>query len=59
MKPGEWEDEVMKFHPFGLPYAIVTRERDGKQVVWHYPRIGEVRMKRICVVPGPFRARVP
>jgi hypothetical protein len=48
----EWEDKVMKFHPFGLPLVIVTRERQGEQVVWHYPNYGEIRMERICAVPG-------
>jgi hypothetical protein len=51
----EWEDEVMQFHPFGLPYVIVTRERQGEQLVWHYPRVGEVRMERICKVPPAQR----
>lgn len=55
----EWEGGVMKFHPFGLPYTLVTREREGDQLVWHYPGIGEVRMERICEVPEPFRVRRP
>lgn len=53
----EWEDGVMKFHPFGLPYTIVTRQREGDQLVWYYPVIGEVRMERICEVPESFRLR--
>lgn len=48
----EFEDGVMKFHPFGLPYAIVTRRLDGDELVWTYPRIeGEVRMGRVCELP--------
>ncbi|MFV2090697.1 MAG: hypothetical protein ACC642_08575 [Pseudomonadales bacterium] len=53
----EWEDGVMKFHPFGLPYTIVTREKHNDQVVWYYPRLGEVRMERICEVPEQHRTR--
>ena len=47
----EWQNDVLKFHPFGLPYAIVTRRLDGDQLVWTYPGKGEVRMERICSVP--------
>ncbi len=48
----EFEEGVMKFSPFGLPYTIVTRRMDGDELVWTYPRIeGEVRMKRICELP--------
>jgi hypothetical protein len=48
----EWVDEVLSFHPFGLPYTIVTRRSDGDEVVFTYPRFeGEIRMKRICRVP--------
>ena len=49
----EWEDGVMKFHPFGLPLTAVTRERRDDELIWYYPRLGEVRMERICSVPGP------
>jgi hypothetical protein len=48
----EWVDEVLHFHPFGLPYTIVTRRLDGDELLWTYPRFdGAVRMKRICRVP--------
>lgn len=48
----EWVDDVLRFHPFGLPYTIVTRRREGEELVWTYPRFeGEIRMKRICSVP--------
>jgi hypothetical protein len=53
----DYEDGVMNFHPFGLPYTIVTRRMDGDELVWTYPGIaGEVRMKRICALPAD-RAR--
>lgn len=51
----EWRDGVMTFRPFGLPYTIVTRHLEGDELVWNYPTLGEVRMKRICQVP----AKVP
>ncbi len=48
----EWVDDVLHFHPFGLPYTLVTRRMRGHEVVWTYPRFdGELRMKRICRVP--------
>ena len=47
----------MKFHPFGLPYTIVTRQLHNDQLVWNYPRIGEVRMDRICRVPPAHATR--
>lgn len=53
----DWEDEVMEFHPFGLPYTIVTRQLHNDQLVWNYPRIGEVRMDRICQVPPAHATR--
>ena len=43
---------VMKFHPFGLPYTLVTREKQGDELVWNYPKLGEVRMQRICRLPA-------
>lgn len=53
----EWVGEVLSFHPLGLPYTIVTRRREGDELVWTYPRIeGEVRMKRICRVPDRLLA---
>lgn len=57
----EWVDEVLHFHPFGLPYTIVTRRREGDELVWTYPRFdGEIRMKRICRVPDRLlRTEVP
>ena len=48
----DWQDGVQKYHPFGLPFTIVTRERQGDTLVWHYPKFGEVRMERICKVPA-------
>jgi hypothetical protein len=48
----EFVDGVMRFHPFGLPYTVVTRRMDGDELVWTYPAIeGEVRMRRICQLP--------
>ena len=48
----DWVDDVLNFHPFGLPYTIVTRRMQGGEVLWTYPRFdGELRMKRICRVP--------
>jgi len=48
----EWVDDVLRFHPFGLPYTIVTRRLEGEELLWTYPRFeGEIRMKRICRVP--------
>lgn len=52
----EWVDGVLNFHPFGLPYTIVTRRKEGREVVWTYPRFeGEIRMRRICIVPEPLQ----
>jgi len=52
----DYRDGVMNFHPFGLPYTIVTRRMDGEELVWTYPRIeGEVRMRRICKLPVTLR----
>lgn len=46
------DDGVMRFHPFGLPYTIVTRRMDGDELVWTYPGVdGEIRMERICELP--------
>jgi hypothetical protein len=46
------ENGVMNFHPFGLPFTIVTRRMDDDELVWTYPAIeDEVRMKRICKLP--------
>lgn len=58
----EWVDEVLHFHPFGLPYTAVTRRLEGDELVWTYPRFDdEIRMKRICRLPeqlrGPFGSR--
>lgn len=48
----EFRDDVLRFHPFGLPVTIVTRRMDGDELVWTYPRIDEdVRMRRICTLP--------
>ena len=48
----EWVEGVLSFRPFGLPYTIVTRRREGSELVWTYPRFaGEIRMKQICRVP--------
>ena len=48
----EWVDAVLDFHPFGLPYTIVKRWREGDELVWTYPRFeAEIRMKRICRIP--------
>lgn len=46
------EEGTMSFHPFGLPFTIVTRRMEGDELVWTYPRIeNDVRMKRICKLP--------
>lgn len=49
----DYDDEgVMNFHPFGLPYTVVTRRREGEELVWTYPGVdGDIRMKRICRLP--------
>ena len=48
----DWVDDVLNFHPFGLPYTIVTRRMEGDEVLRTYPRFdGELQMKRICRVP--------
>jgi hypothetical protein len=52
----EWRSGVMEFRPFGLPAVAVTRERQGDQLVWHYPGRGEVRMNRICRIPETHRS---
>jgi len=56
----EWRDGVQRYHPFGLPFTIVTRALDTtgerEELVWHHPRLGEVRMERICEVPDAHRA---
>lgn len=55
----DFDDEgVMNFHPFGLPYTIVTRRRDGEELIWTYPRFeGDIRMKRICKLPPEHMMR--
>lgn len=59
----EWRNEVLEFRPFGLPFVAVTRELRGDQLVWSYPRVGEVTLDRICRVPegpaGPATAHLP
>ena len=45
------KDGVLNFHPFGLPTVIVTRRLEGDDLIWTYPRLGTVRMKRICQLP--------
>jgi hypothetical protein len=47
-----WNNGVMEFRPFSLPYVIVTRQMQGDQLVWQYPSLGAVRMERICRVPA-------
>jgi len=54
----EWDNRVMTFRPLGLPFVAVTRERQGEQLVWNYPTLGEVRMERICEIPAADRRRV-
>ena len=54
----EWVDDVLHFHPFGLPFTIVTRRMEGDTLVWTYPRFdGEIRMRRICRVPDRLLGR--
>lgn len=45
------EDSALKFRPYGLPFTLVTRQFDGDDLVWDYPSVGTVRMKRICRLP--------
>lgn len=48
----EWVDGIQRYHPFGLPITIVTRRREGDELVWTYPRFDEeIRMRQICRVP--------
>ena len=49
------QNGVQKYHPFGLPFTIVTRRLQGDTLVWHYPRFGEVRMERVCRKPEEHR----
>ena len=54
----DYQDGVMNFHPFGLPFAVVTRRMDGDELVWTYPASeGEIRMKRICKLPKEVARR--
>ena len=48
----DWRDQVLSFRPFGLSKVLVTRELQGDQLVWQYPRFGEVRMERRCRLPS-------
>ena len=48
----EWHQGILQFRPFGLPFVLVTRELQDGDLVWNYPGVGEVRMERICRVPG-------
>ncbi len=48
---GEWVDESFHLRPFGGPLALVKRRLEGDELVWDYPVIGTVRMRRICQVP--------
>jgi len=55
----EWLDGVQQYRPFGLPFVAVTRKLEettrGDELVWNYPRVGEVHMQRICEVPAEHR----
>lgn len=53
----EWENGVMKFRPFGLPFVAATRLIQDEQLIWTYPGAGELRMDRICRVPESHRER--
>lgn len=54
----EWLDDVLHFHAFGLSRTVVTRRREGDEVVWTYPGFeGEIRMKPICHLPDRLLAR--
>jgi hypothetical protein len=48
----DFQDGVMRFHPFGLPITLVTRRMDDDELVWTYPGIDDdIRMKRLCELP--------
>jgi len=48
---GEWVEGRFHLRPFGGPFALVKRRLEGDELVWDYPALGTVRMRRICQVP--------
>lgn len=48
---GEYNDNTFELYPFGLPFALVTRKIENDELVWKYPGVGIVKMKRICRIP--------
>ena len=51
----DWRDRVLNFRPFGGPVVLVTRRRDGENLLFKYPGRGERRLERICEVPQAAR----
>ncbi len=49
---GEYNDNTFELYPLGLPFALVTRKMENDELVWKYPGVGIVRMKRICQMPA-------
>lgn len=47
----DWRDRVLRFRPFGGPLVLVTRRRDGEDLLFKYPGRGERRLERICAMP--------
>lgn len=47
----EWENDVLNFRPFGLPWVGVKRELRGEQLIWTYMAYGEITMERQCFMP--------
>ena len=47
-----WQNDVLRFQPFGLPIDMITREMEGDQLIWNYPVLGEVHMNRSCRIPA-------
>jgi hypothetical protein len=48
----DFQDGVMRFRPFGLPFTFVTRRMDDGELVWTYPGVdADIRMNRLCELP--------
>jgi hypothetical protein len=47
----QWRGGRVEFFVFGGPH-VVSRYRDGGELVWEYPQFGTTRMKRICRLPA-------
>ncbi|MFK7977570.1 MAG: hypothetical protein AB8C02_15645 [Halioglobus sp.] len=46
-----WEDQVLKFYVFGWGPQVVTRYREGDQLVWEYADGSTTHMERLCTLP--------